>query len=228
MNTSIDSALLERHNLSADEYELIVAALGREPNLTELGLFSVMWSEHCSYKSSRLHLRKLPTTGSRVVQGPGENAGVVDIGGGLVAVFKIESHNHPSYIEPYQGAATGVGGIIRDIFTMGARPIAVMDALHFGDLDDPRHRLILEGGVAGVGGYGNCIGIPTVGGETVFSRRYGSTPLVNVFCLGVAERDQIFYGRATGVGNPVLYVGAKTGRDGIHGATMASEEFDEK
>jgi phosphoribosylformylglycinamidine synthase len=187
-----------------------------------------MWSEHCSYKSSKIYLRRLPTRGACVVQGPGENAGVVDIGDGLVAIFKIESHNHPSFIEPYQGAATGVGGIIRDIFTMGARPIAVMDALHFGFPDNPRNRLILEGVVAGVGGYGNCIGIPTVGGQTVFSRNYGNNPLVNVLCLGIARKDQVFYGRATGIGNPVIYVGAKTGRDGIHGATMASAEFDER
>src|SRR6266516_1763071 len=209
----IDSQVLERHGLKPDEYDRIVAFMGREPNLTELGIFSVMWSEHCSYKSSRIHLKKLPTTGKRVLQGPGENAGAVDIGGGLAAVFKIESHNHPSFIEPYQGAATGVGGIIRDIFTMGARPIALMDALHFGFIDDPKNRMILEGVVAGVGGYGNCIGIPTVGGQTVFSRHYANNPLVNVFCLGIARRDQIFYGRATGDGNPVIYVGASTRRD---------------
>ena len=219
--------VLSRHGLDAAEYGRICRILGREPNLTELGIFSVMWSEHCSYKSSKIYLRRLPTRGACVVQGPGENAGVVDIGGGDVAVFKIESHNHPSYIEPYQGAATGVGGIIRDIFTMGARPIALLDALHFGDLGEARNRLILEGVVRGVGGYGNCIGIPTVGGETVFSSRYGNNPLVNVLCLGVARRDAVFYGRATGLGNPVIYVGAKTGRDGIHGATMASEEFDD-
>jgi phosphoribosylformylglycinamidine synthase II len=223
----VSEELLARHGLDLQEYRRICGILGREPNLTEIGIFSVMWSEHCSYKSSKIHLRRLPTRGACVVQGPGENAGVVDIGGGLVAVFKIESHNHPSYIEPYQGAATGAGGIIRDIFTMGARPIALMDALHFGDLSEPKNRLILEGVVAGVGGYGNCIGIPTVGGETVFSQRYANNPLVNVLCLGVARRDQVFYGRATGLGNPVIYVGAKTGRDGIHGATMASEEFDD-
>src|SRR5881296_1898638 len=223
----IDLQVLQRHGLTREEYDRIVGFLGREPNLTELGIFSVMWSEHCSYKSSRVHLKTLPTRGPQVLQGPGENAGAVDIGEGLAAVFKIESHNHPSFIEPYQGAATGVGGIIRDIFTMGARPIAVMDALHFGLPDGPRNRLILEGVVAGVGGYGNCIGIPTVGGQTVFSRNYGNNPLVNVLCLGIARKEQVFHGRATGVGNPVIYVGAKTGRDGIHGATMASAGFGE-
>ncbi|HYN08713.1 MAG TPA: phosphoribosylformylglycinamidine synthase subunit PurL [Vicinamibacterales bacterium] len=223
-----DVAILERHGLTRDEYARITELLGREPNLTELGMFSVMWSEHCSYKSSRVHLRTLPTEGPRVVQGPGENAGAVDIGDGLAAVFKIESHNHPSFIEPYQGAATGVGGIIRDIFTMGARPIALLDSLRFGSIDDPRNRRILSGVVAGIGGYGNSIGIPTVGGEVVFDETYGGNPLVNVFCLGVARRDAIVRGRASGVGNAVYYVGAKTGRDGIHGATMASAEFDEK
>ena len=202
--------------------------MGREPNLLELGLFSVMWSEHCSYKSSRVHLKTLPTTGPRVVQGPGENAGAVDIGDGLCAVFKIESHNHPSFIEPYQGAATGVGGIIRDIFTMGARPIALLNALRFGSLDTPLARRIFEGVVAGIGGYGNSIGIPTVGGEIVFDEMYAGNPLVNVLCLGIARMDDIVKGAAKGTGNPVFYVGAKTGRDGIHGATMASAEFDEK
>ena len=226
--TDISPETISQHGLTPEEYQRICEILGRQPTFTELGIFSVMWSEHCSYKSSKIHLRRLPHQGPCVVQGPGENAGVVDIGDGLVAVFKIESHNHPSFIEPYQGAATGVGGIIRDIFTMGARPIALMDALHFGFIDDPKNRMILEGVVAGVGGYGNCIGIPTVGGQTVFSRHYANNPLVNVFCLGIARRDQIFYGRATGVGNPVIYVGARTGRDGIHGATMASEEFDER
>ena len=203
-------------------------ALGREPTLTELGIFSVMWSEHCSYKSSRVHLRTLPTTGARVLQGPGENAGAVDVGGGLAAVFKIESHNHPSFIEPYQGAATGVGGIIRDIFTMGARPIALMNSLRFGSVDDPRVRRNMEGVVAGIAGYGNSIGIPTIGGEIAFEDCYTGNPLVNVFCLGIARIDDIVKGVATGAGNPVYYVGAKTGRDGIHGATMASAEFDEK
>ena len=203
----------------------------REPTLTELGIFSVMWSEHCSYKSSRIHLRKLPTTGPRVLQGPGENAGAVDIGDGLAAVFKIESHNHPSFIEPYQGAATGVGGIIRDIFTMGARPIALMNSLRFGSLDGPdgaRNRRIVEGVVAGIAGYGNSIGIATVGGEIAFDDSYSGNPLVNVFCLGISKADALVLANASGVGNPVYYVGAKTGRDGIHGATMASAEFDEK
>jgi phosphoribosylformylglycinamidine synthase len=227
----IDSAVLERHGLKPDEYDRIVRALKREPTLTELGIFSVMWSEHCSYKSSRVHLKKLPTTGPRVLQGPGENAGAVDIGDGLAAVFKIESHNHPSFIEPYQGAATGVGGIIRDIFTMGARPIALMNSLRFGSLDGPdgaRNRRIVEGVVAGIAGYGNSIGIATVGGEIAFDDSYSGNPLVNVFCLGIAKADALVLANASGVGNPVYYVGAKTGRDGIHGATMASAEFDEK
>jgi len=227
----VDAALLERHGLTPDEYDRIVKSLGREPTLTELGIFSVMWSEHCSYKSSRIHLKKLPTDGPRVLQGPGENAGAVDIGDGLAAVFKIESHNHPSFIEPYQGAATGVGGIIRDIFTMGARPIALMNSLRFGEMDGPdgpRTRRIVEGVVAGIAGYGNSIGIPTVGGEIVFDDRYASNPLVNVFCLGIAAADALVLGRASGIGNPVYYVGSKTGRDGIHGATMASAEFDDK
>ena len=227
----MDSALLERHGLKPDEYERIVRALGREPSLTELGIFSVMWSEHCSYKSSRMHLRKLPTEGPRVLQGPGENAGAVDIGDGLAAVFKIESHNHPSFIEPYQGAATGVGGIIRDIFTMGARPIALMNSLRFGDMDGPegaRTRRTVEGVVAGIAGYGNSIGIPTVGGEIAFDECYAGNPLVNVFCLGIAPADALVLGSASGSGNPVYYVGSKTGRDGIHGATMASAEFDDK
>src|SRR5437870_13051717 len=224
----IDSQLLERHGLRPDEYDRIVQLLGREPNLTELGIFSVMWSEHCSYKSSRVHLKTLPTGGPQVLQGPGENAGAVDIGEGLAAVFKIESHNHPSFIEPYQGAATGVGGIIRDIFTMGARPIALMNALRFGSLEAPGTKRLLEGVVAGIAGYGNSIGIPTVGGEIVFEPSYSGNPLVNVFCLGIAKASDIIKGVASGVGNPVYYVGAKTGRDGIHGATMASAEFDEK
>jgi phosphoribosylformylglycinamidine synthase len=219
---------LARHGLTPDEYARIVDLLGREPNPTELGLFSVMWSEHCSYKSSRIHLRQLPTTGPRVVQGPGENAGAVDIGGGLAAVFKIESHNHPSFIEPYQGAATGVGGIIRDIFTMGARPIALLNSLRFGSLAEPGTRRVMEGVVAGIGGYGNSIGIPTVGGEVAFAPCYSGNPLVNVFCLGIADVQALVKGRASGSGNPVYYVGAKTGRDGIHGATMASAEFDER
>ena len=224
----IDQQTIEAHGLTAEEYGRVLEILGREPNLTELGIFSVMWSEHCSYKSSRLHLRKLPTRGPRVLQGPGENAGAVDIGDGLAAVFKIESHNHPSFIEPYQGAATGVGGIIRDIFTMGARPVALLDSLRFGSLDDPRTRGIAEGVVAGIAGYGNSIGIPTVGGEVGFDESYAGNPLVNVFCLGIARADALILGRAEGAGNAVYYVGAKTGRDGIHGATMASAEFDEK
>jgi phosphoribosylformylglycinamidine synthase II len=226
--SGFDQAVLDRHGLKADEYERIIQLLGREPNLTELGLFSVMWSEHCSYKSSRVHLKTLPTEGPRVVQGPGENAGAVDIGDGLAAVFKIESHNHPSFIEPYQGAATGVGGIIRDIFTMGARPIALLDALRFGPPGEAGNRRILKGVVSGIGGYGNSIGIPTVGGEVMFDETYSGNPLVNVFCLGIARHDALVKGKASGVGNPVFYVGAKTGRDGIHGATMASAEFDEK
>ncbi len=225
---SITAEVLDRHGLTTEEYQRIVEALHREPTLTELGIFSVMWSEHCSYKSSRVHLKTLPTTGPRVLQGPGENAGAVDIGDGLAAVFKIESHNHPSFIEPYQGAATGVGGIIRDIFTMGARPIALLNALRFGPLDDPLVRRTLAGVVAGIAGYGNSIGIPTVGGEVAFDESYRGNPLVNVFCLGIARHEDIVKGVASGAGNPVYYVGAKTGRDGIHGATMASAEFDEK
>ena len=220
--------VLERHGLKPDEYDQIVRRLGREPNLTELGIFSVMWSEHCSYKSSRVHLKTLPTQGPQVLQGPGENAGAVDIGGGLAAVFKIESHNHPSFIEPYQGAATGVGGIIRDIFTMGARPIALMNSLRFGSFDVAGTRRLLDGVVAGIAGYGNSIGIPTVGGEIAFDPSYAGNPLVNVFCLGIAKASDIIKGVAAGEGNPVYYVGAKTGRDGIHGATMASAEFDER
>ena len=221
----IDKKTLDQHGLTEDEYGLIVGLLGREPNLTELGIFSVMWSEHCGYKSSRVHLKKLPTEGKLVVQGPGENAGILDIGGGQVIVFKIESHNHPSFIEPYQGAATGVGGILRDIFTMGARPIAVLDSLRFGPPDDPKNRSVMEGVVSGIAGYGNSIGVPTVGGEVYFNACYNLNPLVNVFCLGLADKDKIFYAKAEGAGNKVLYVGAKTGRDGIHGATMASAEF---
>jgi phosphoribosylformylglycinamidine synthase II len=223
----ITAETLERHGLTSEEYERILSLLGREPNETELGLFSVMWSEHCSYKSSRKHLKTLPTEGPQVIEGPGENAGAVDIGDGLAAVFKIESHNHPSFIEPYQGAATGVGGILRDIFTMGARPIASLNSLRFGPLEQPQTRRLLEGVVAGIGGYGNAFGCPTVGGEVVFAPCYAGNPLVNAFCLGIVERDRIFRGRAEGEGNPVVYVGAKTGRDGIHGATMASAEFGE-
>ena len=223
----IDEATIAAHGLTPDEYQRVLDILGREPNMTELGIFSVMWSEHCSYKSSRKHLAKLPTDGPRVLQGPGENAGAIDIGDGLAAVFKIESHNHPSFIEPYQGAATGVGGIIRDIFTMGARPIALLDSLRFGPLDQPQTRRIVEGVVAGIAGYGNSIGIPTVGGEIAFDESYAGNPLVNVFCLGIAKTESLILGKAEGTGNPVYYVGAKTGRDGIHGATMASAEFDQ-
>jgi phosphoribosylformylglycinamidine synthase II len=221
----ISAKLLADHNLTRDEYERIVDLIGREPNITELGIFSLMWSEHCSYKSSKVFLKRLPTRGKYVIQGPGENAGVIDIGGGLAIVFKIESHNHPSFLEPFQGAATGVGGILRDIFTMGARPIAVLDSLRFGPLDDPKNRAIMDGVVAGISSYGNSFGVPTVGGEVYFHEGYSKNPLVNVFCLGLAPKEKIFYAKAEGIGNPVLYVGSKTGRDGIHGATMASAEF---
>ncbi len=228
----ITAEAIAAHQLTSEEYQKILSLLGREPTFTELGIFSVMWSEHCSYKSTRIHLKKLPTESERVLQGPGENAGIIDIGDGLAIAFKIESHNHPSFIEPFQGAATGVGGILRDIFTMGARPIAVLDSLRFGKLDDPetgaRNRRILEGVVSGIAHYGNCFGVPTVGGECVFEASYDGNPLVNVFALGVFRHDEIFFGRASGVGNPVLYVGAKTGRDGIHGASMASAEFTEE
>lgn len=230
--TKITPEIVSAHQLSPAEYEKIVALIGRQPTFTELGIFGVMWSEHCSYKSSRVHLKKLPTESSRVLQGPGENAGIIDIGDGIAIAFKIESHNHPSLIEPFQGAATGVGGILRDIFTMGARPIAVMDSIRFGKLDDPktgaRNRRIFEGVVSGIAHYGNCFGVPTVGGECVFEESYDGNPLVNVFALGVFRHDEIFYGTASGVGNPVIYVGAKTGRDGIHGASMASAEFTEE
>src|SRR6202050_4223591 len=256
---TITPALLKQHSITAEEYTRIEAALGRTPSLTELGIFSVMWSEHCSYKSSRVHLKRLPTRGERttgpgsVVQGPGENAGIIDVGDGWACAFKIESHNHPSYIEPYQGAATGVGGILRDIFTMGARPLAVMDSLRFGPIDSGRpiptgnsaqesaggvasderaqlvhkNHMIVEGVVSGVAGYGNCFGVPNLGGETKFESCYSGNPLVNAFALGLVRNDEIFYGKASGTGNPVIYVGAKPGGDGIHGATMASEEFKE-
>ncbi len=220
--------IISQHNLTEEEYQRIVNILGRHPNLTELGIFSVMWSEHCSYKSSRIHLKRLPTSGERVLQGPGENAGIIDIGDGYAIAFKIESHNHPSFIEPFQGAATGVGGILRDIFTMGARPIAAMNSLRFGPLYNTRSRHIMEGVVAGIASYGNCFGVPTVGGEVMFEECHSQNPLVNAFALGVFKKDRIFYGRATGVGNSVIYAGSKTGRDGIHGATMASAEFDEE
>lgn len=223
----ITPEIVAEHGLSPEEYERVLHALGREPNLTELGIFSVMWSEHCSYKSSRIHLKKLPTTGPQVICGPGENAGIVDIGDGQCAVFKMESHNHPSYIEPYQGAATGVGGILRDVFTMGARPVANMNALRFGRPDHPRMKHLIAGVVAGIGGYGNCVGVPTVGGETNFHPAYDGNILVNAMTVGVAQTDKIFYSAAAGIGNPVVYVGSKTGRDGIHGATMASADFGE-
>jgi phosphoribosylformylglycinamidine synthase len=242
---TVTPQLLAQHSITPDEYDRILAALGRVPSLTELGIYSVMWSEHCSYKSSRVHLKRLPTKSERVVQGPGENAGIIDVGDGWACAFKIESHNHPSYIEPYQGAATGVGGILRDIFTMGARPLAVMDSLRFGPISaedvsqdlvqDAKEREILihknhsiiEGVVGGIAGYGNCFGVPNLGGETKFDLSYSGNPLVNAFALGLVRKDEIFYAKASGTGNPVIYVGAKTGRDGIHGATMASEEFHE-
>ena len=227
--------LLAQHGITPDEYKLIEKALGRTPGLTELGIYSVMWSEHCSYKSSRVHLKRLPTKSDRVVQGPGENAGIIDVGDGWACAFKIESHNHPSYIEPFQGATTGVGGILRDIFTMNARPLAIMDSLRFGPLVNPsedpevirKNHSIVDGVVHGVAAYGNCFGVPNLGGETRFEDCYSGNPLVNAFALGLVRRDEIFYAKATGIGNPVIYVGAKTGRDGIHGATMASEEFKE-
>ena len=225
--TAITPEIVAEHGLQPEEYARILKAIGREPNLLELGIFSVMWSEHCSYKSSRLHLAKLPTKAPWVIQGPGENAGVIDIGDGDAAIFKMESHNHPSFIEPYQGAATGVGGIMRDVFTMGARPVALMNALSFGQIDHPKTKQLLRGVVAGIGGYGNCTGVPTVGGEVRFHKSYNGNILVNAMCVGLARTDKIFYSAAAGIGNPVVYVGSKTGRDGIHGATMASAEFDE-
>jgi len=225
--SNISPALIQQHGLSEEEFQQILRHLGREPNLTELGVFSVMWSEHCSYKSSRVHLKRFPTEGPHVVQGPGENAGAVDIGDGLAAVFKMESHNHPSFIEPFQGAATGVGGILRDIFTMGARPIALLNSLRFGELDSAHNRHLLTGVVSGISWYGNCMGVPTIGGEITFNDIYSKNPLVNVFCLGIVKKDRLLRGLAKGVGNQVLYIGAKTGRDGIHGATMASDSFDD-
>src|ERR1043165_2646026 len=248
---AITPEVIAEHGITPEEYERIKAALGREPSLTELGIFSVMWSEHCSYKSSRVHLKRLPTRSKLVVQGPGENAGIIDIGDGWACAFKIESHNHPSFIEPFQGAATGVGGILRDIFTMGARPFAVMDSLRFGPItatpNNPtlsakaakemghptdqatihRNHSVLEGVVSGIASYGNCFGVPNLGGETKFEPCYSGNPLVNAFALGLVKKDEIFYAKAAGEGNPVIYVGSKTGRDGIHGATMASEEFSE-
>ena len=242
--TPISPELVREHNLSPEEYQKILHLLGREPTVTELGIFSVMWSEHCSYKSSRVHLKRLPTRSRRVLQGPGENAGIIDIGEGWACAFKLESHNHPSFIEPFQGAATGVGGILRDIFTMGARPVALMDSLRFGPITQARHahptlgdmldqgavhhnHSLVEGVVSGIANYGNCFGVPNLGGETKFEPCYSQNPLINVFALGLVRRDQIFYARAAGEGNPVIYVGSKTGRDGIHGCTMASEEFSE-
>ena len=234
---TITPEVLRHHGISPNEYDRVLKALGREPTFTELGIFSVMWSEHCSYKSSRVHLKRLPTHSRRVVQGPGENAGIIDIGDGWACAFKIESHNHPSFIEPFQGAATGVGGILRDIFTMGARPVAVMDSLRFGPITPQpgldqaalhKNNSVLEGVVSGIASYGNCFGVPNVGGEVKFESCYSGNPLVNAFALGLVRRDQIFYARAAGEGNPVIYVGSKTGRDGIHGATMASEEFSEE
>ena len=212
----ISTETVREHGLNAEEYQRILNALGREPNITELGIFSVMWSEHCSYKSSRLHLKKLPTTGPQVICGPGENAGVIDIGDGQAAIFKMESHNHPSYIEPYQGAATGVGGILRDVFTMGARPVANANALRFGRPDHPKMQHLVKGVVSGIGGYGNCVGVPTVAGETQFDEGYNGNILVNAMAVGLADQDKIFYARGATPGNPIFYVGSKTGRDGIH------------
>src|SRR5215831_9216034 len=222
---AVNQELAREFGLSADEYAKVLEIMGRTPSLTELGIFSVMWSEHCSYKSSRVWLRQLPTKAPWVIHGPGENAGVIDIGDGLACVFKMESHNHPSYIEPYQGAATGVGGILRDVFTMGARPIACLNALSFGDPKNGRTRHLVAGVVAGVGGYGNSFGVPTVGGQVRFHARYNGNCLVNAMAVGLAEKDKIFYAAATGIGKPIVYLGSKTGRDGIHGATMASAEF---
>jgi phosphoribosylformylglycinamidine synthase len=226
--TPITPEMVAAHGFKGDEYQRLLEVLGREPTLLELGIFSVMWSEHCSYKSTRYWLKQLPTSGPQVIQGPGENAGVVDLGDGDCAVFKMESHNHPSYIEPYQGAATGVGGIMRDVFTMGARPVANLNALRFGAPDHPKTRHLVSGVVRGIGGYGNCVGVPTVGGETNFDPAYNNNILVNAMCVGLARKDKIFYSAARGVGLPVVYVGSKTGRDGIHGATMSSKEFDDK
>jgi phosphoribosylformylglycinamidine synthase subunit PurL len=224
--TQINEALAKSFGLNAEEWRKVLDIMGRSPSLTELGIFSVMWSEHCSYKSSRVWLKELPTKAPWVIHGPGENAGVIDIGDGLAAIFKMESHNHPSFIEPYQGAATGVGGILRDVFTMGARPIANLNALRFGDPSLPVTKRIVDGVVRGIGGYGNCVGVPTVGGEVNFHPAYNGNPLVNAMTVGIARKDKIFLSAAAGVGNPVVYVGSKTGRDGIHGATMASTEFE--
>ena len=224
---AITPQLVAEHGLKPDEYQRFLHLIGREPTITELGIVSAMWNEHCSYKSSKIHLKTLPTKAPWVIQGPGENAGVIDIGDGLAIVFKMESHNHPSFIEPYQGATTGVGGILRDVFTMGARPIAVLDALRFGSPDHPRTRHLVSGVVAGIGGYGNSFGVPNVGGATGFHRRHARNILVNAMTVGIADQDKIFYSAASGVGNSIVYVGSKTGRDGIHGATMASAAFGE-
>src|SRR4028119_1362121 len=226
--TAITPEVIAAHQLTPEEYGRIVSILGREPSYTELGIFSVMWSEHCSYKSSRLHLKKLPTRGKRVLQGPGENAGIIDVGNGYAVAFKIESHNHPSFIEPFQGAATGVGGILRDIFTMGARPIALLNSLRFGNLDDPKTQRLFKGVVSGISHYGNCIGVPTVGGEVYFDPAYTGNPLVNVMALGLMETQEIVKSGASGIGNPVLYVGSTTGRDGMGGASFASAELTDK
>ena len=223
----ITNKIILNHGLDKNEYKKICELLKRTPNLLELGIFSAMWNEHCSYKSSKIHLKKLPTKNKIVIQGPGENAGVIDIGDNHAIVFKIESHNHPSYIEPYQGAATGVGGILRDVFTMGARPIANLNSIHFGSPDHPKTKHLLNGVVAGIGGYGNCIGIPTIGGETYFDESYNGNILVNAMAVGLADKNKIFYSSANGLNKPVIYVGSKTGRDGIHGASMASAKFDD-
>ena len=224
----VNEKIAIEHGLKAEEYKKICDLLTRTPNITELGIFSAMWNEHCSYKSSRLHLKKLPTKGKKVIQGPGENAGVIDIEDGDAIVFKIESHNHPSFIEPYQGAATGVGGIMRDVFTMGARPIANLNSIHFGSSQHKKTKNLLRGVVHGIGGYGNCMGVPTIGGQTSFDKSYNGNILVNAMTLGLVKKNKIFYSKAAGLNKPVIYVGSKTGRDGIHGASMASASFDEK
>ena len=223
----VNKKTAENHGLTEEEYEKIIKIIGKKPNFTELGIFSAMWNEHCSYKSSKKWLKTLPTKNERVIQGPGENAGVIDIDDDDVAIFKIESHNHPSFIEPYQGAATGVGGILRDIFTMGARPVASLNSLRFGSADHPKTKYLLNGVVSGIAGYGNCIGVPTVGGEIEFDSCYNGNILVNAMNIGITKKNKVFYSIASGIGNPVIYVGSKTGRDGIHGASMASQEFDE-
>ena len=225
-NMKISTKIVEDHGIKPDEFKKIINLIGRDPNILELGIFSAMWNEHCSYKSSKKHLKNLPTKNSKVIQGPGENAGIIDIEDNDAIVFKIESHNHPSYIEPYQGAATGVGGILRDIFTMGARPIAILNSIHFGSPSHHKTRNLLDGVVSGIGGYGNCMGIPTIGGEVKFNSTYNENILVNAMAVGLVKKDKIFYSKAKGLNKPVIYVGSKTGRDGIHGASMASAEFD--